>query len=50
MPFGMGRVGWVYTSPYTYPYASTPYPVWPCWGRGWGRGQGRGRGRRFGWH
>jgi hypothetical protein len=50
MPFGMGPAGWAYVSPYGYPYAGTPYPVWPWWGGwrgGWGRGRGRGRGWRW---
>jgi len=46
MPFGMGRVGWAYASPYAYPYAGAPYLVWP-WRGGWGRGWGRGRGWRW---
>jgi len=52
MPFGMGPPGWAYASPYAYPYAGAPYPMWPWWGGwrgGWGRGWGRGRGRGFGW-
>ena len=50
MPFGVGPAGWAYISPYVYPYASVPYPVWPWWGGwrgGWGRGWGHGRGWRW---